>query len=132
MNNLAIFAGRDYHQSGAQVCVLDEHGKALVNTMCPHDPVAVVQEANRHGTVVRAAIESCTGASDVAEELIEHAGWNVDLAHPGYVARVRQNPDKTDYSDARMLADLRRAGYLPKVWLSPKVVRGLRLRVRLR
>lgn len=45
---------------------------------------------------------------------------------------MRHNPDKTDYSDARILADLERVGYLPKVWLAPKAVRELRLLIRYR
>ncbi len=43
-------------------------------------------------------------------------GLVIHLAHPGYVSRMRQNPDKHDWGDARMLAD-RRVGYLPRVWL---------------
>ena len=58
--------------------------------------------------------------------------WSVDLAHPGYVARMKQSPDKTDFSDARMLADLERVGYLPRVWLAPEDVRELRRLVRYR
>lgn len=45
---------------------------------------------------------------------------------------MKQNPDKSDYSDARMLADLTRVGYLPKVWLAPHSVRELRRLVRYR
>jgi transposase len=45
---------------------------------------------------------------------------------------MRQNPDKTDFSDARMLADLIRVGYLPRVWLAPVEVREMRLLVRYR
>jgi len=77
-------------------------------------------------------MESCEGAADFAEGLIAAAGWSVDLAHPGYVHRLRQNPDKTDYSDARLLADLERVGYVPKVWLAPQVIRELRRLVRYR
>ena len=39
---------------------------------------------------------------------------------------MNQNPDKTDYGDARLLADLQRVGYVPKVWLAPEEVRELR------
>ena len=81
---------------------------------------------------VQAAIESCCGAADLADELIAQAHWSVELAHPGYVARMKQSPDKTDYSDARMLADLERVGYLPRVWLAPEEVRELRRLVRYR
>lgn len=90
-------------------------------------------------------MESCCGAADLAEELIGRAGWSVDLAHPGFVSRMKQNPDKSDFSDARLLADLERVGYLPiqpprlkllwrrrQVWLAPEEVRELRRLVRYR
>jgi transposase len=87
---------------------------------------AIVAAVGTHGAVRRAAIESCCGAADLAEELVQRAGWSVDLAHPGFVKRMKQNPDKTDYADARMLADLTRVGYLPRVWLAPAAIRDLR------
>lgn len=77
-------------------------------------------------------IESCSGAADLAEELVTHAGWSVDLAHPGYVNCMKQNPDKSNYSNGRMLADLVRVGYLPRVWLAPRDIRELRQLVRYR
>jgi transposase len=39
---------------------------------------------------------------------------------------MKQSRDKTDFGDARMLADLQRVGYLPRVWLAPEEVRELR------
>jgi transposase len=77
-------------------------------------------------------VEACCGASDLADELVEELQWSVSLAHPGYVARIKQSPDKTDFNDARLLADLLRVGYLPKVWLAPEHVRELRRLVRYR
>ena len=79
-----------------------------------------------------AAIEACTGSADLAEELVEKAGWGVHLAHPGYVGRMRHNPDKTDFSDAHLLADLERVGYLPRVWLASPYIRQLRVLIRYR
>lgn len=84
------------------------------------------------GTTVQAALEACCGAANIADELVNLAGWSISLAHPGFVARMKQNPDKTDYSDARLLADLLRVGYLPKVWLAPAGLRELRRLVRYR
>jgi len=81
---------------------------------------------------VRAAIESCSGAAHLAEELIEQTGWAVTLGHPGMVNRMKQNPDKSDKADAWILADLIRLGYLPKVWLAPEEIRQLRSLVRFR
>jgi transposase len=45
---------------------------------------------------------------------------------------MKQNPDKSDFTDAQLLADLERVGYLPKVWLAPHEVRELRRLVRYR
>ncbi len=39
---------------------------------------------------------------------------------------MKRSPDKTDFADARLLADLDRTGYLPAVWLAPLQVRQLR------
>jgi transposase len=55
---------------------------------------------------------------------------SVQLAHPGYVARLKRSPDKTDLGDAQLLADLVRVGYLPRVWLAPEETRQLRRLVR--
>jgi transposase len=124
-----VFVGLDYHASSVQVCVLDRDGRVLMNRKCANDWKAVaaaVRQCCGQEVAVLAAIESCCGAADLADELIGQAGWSVHLAHAGYVARMKQSPDKTDYSDARMLADLERVGYLPRVWLAPEEVRELR------
>lgn len=124
--------GLDYHQHSVQVSVLNGAGRELGNRACPNRWEAIRDFAAGFGPVARAAIESCAGAADLAEELVQHAGWSVDLAHPGYVARMKGSPDKSDYSDARLLGDLTRVGYLPKVWLAPQAVRELRRLVRYR
>lgn len=130
-----VFVGLDYHAKSVQVCVLDREGKVLLNRSCGNDQETIANTVSLwcgQGTVVQAAIESCCGAANLAEELIGKAGWIVNLAHPGYVNRMKQNPDKTDFSDARLLADLQRVGYLPKVWMAPEDVRELRRLVRYR
>lgn len=132
MSTLPVFVGLDYHQRSIQVCVMDPAGKVLANRSCPNDGLEIVRLAERFGQVRRVALESCAGAAELAELFLQEVGWSVDLAHPGYVRRMKQNPDKTDYSDARMLADLTRVGYLPRVWLAPHDVRELRRLVRYR
>jgi transposase len=72
------------------------------------------------------AIEACCGAADLAERLSFERGLPVALAHPGYVHRLKRSPDKTDLSDAQLLADLTRVNYLPTVWLAPRNIRELR------
>src|SRR5207249_815916 len=81
-------------------------GRVPANAAGENDWRAIRDTVARFGADPRVAVEACSGAADLAEELVTKAGWHVDLAHPGYVARMRGNPDETDYSDARMLADL--------------------------
>ena len=132
MGTVAVFVGLDYHDEAVQVCILNAQGQPLANRACANDAQAIAGFVGGHGTPVQAALESCTGAANLAEELVQQAGWSVDLAHPGFVARMKQNPDKTDYQDAHLLADLERVGYLPRVWLAPQPVRELRQLVRYR
>jgi transposase len=132
MSIVAVFVGLDYHDEGIEVNVMTHQGDILASRHTPNDWQAVVAVVPANCRVIGAAIEACCGAADFAEELIQQAGWSVDLAHPGFVARMKQNPDKTDFGDARMLADLERVGYLPRVWLAPQEVRQLRQLVRYR
>jgi transposase len=132
MVSLTCFVGLDYSQDRVQVCVLDPQGNQMGNHWCANDWRPIADFVAQHGKVAGAAIESCTGAANLAEELATRAGWPIHLAHPGYVERIKQSPDKTDYQDARLLADLVRVGYLPRVWLAPAAVRDLRQLVRYR
>lgn len=132
MTRIPVYVGLDYHQNSVQVCVLDEQGNLLMNRKLPNRTAAIIHAVRRCGMVKGVAIEACCGSADLAEEIFQQTGWSLSLAHPGYVARMKQNRDKTDFGDARVLADLLRVGYLPKVWLAPKELRQLRHLVRLR
>jgi transposase len=131
MRNVAnwhAFVGLDYHDSVVQVCVLDREGAVLGNDGVDNQLAAILEFVDRacEGRLVMGvAIESCCGAANLAEQL-RHQGWNVELAHAGICSRMKQNPDKTDFSDAQLLADLVRVGYLPRVWLPPEQIRDLR------
>lgn len=127
-----VLVGLDYHRSSVQVCVLDEQGKVLANRRCPNDVAAVAGVITRHGQPERLALESCTGAADFAQRLVDEFQWDVRLAHPGYVNRMKNSVDKTDAGDARLLADLVRVRYLPEVWLAPTSIRDLRTVMHLR
>lgn len=132
MSSIPVFVGLDYHQGGVQVCVLDAEGRNLLNRKVNNEVEAIARAVCRQGRPVAVAVEACCGAAALADRLHETTGWSVSLAHPGYVARMKQNPDKTDFGDARLLADLLRVGYLPKVWLAPEEIRRLRRLVRYR
>lgn len=132
VDNVAVYVGLDYHTSSVQVCVMDAAGKTLGNRACPNRVEAIGEFAEQFGRVCGAAVEACSGSADLAEELVQRCGWEVSLAHPGYVAAMKQSPDKHDKGDAHVVADLQRLGYLPKVWLAPRAIRELRSLVRYR
>jgi transposase len=127
---LPLSVGLDYSQHAVQLCVLDSQGKVLCHRAVADSADAIDQAVRRLGSVRGAALEACTGAADLAEELADRFAWPVHLAHPGFVSRMKQSPDKTDFSDARVLVDLERVGYLPRVWIAPKALRELRTLVR--
>ncbi len=132
MSSVTVFVGLDYHQYSVQVCVLDHCGNVLSNRPCANDVKAISARVAAFGDQVFAAIECCSGSASLADQLNSLPGWSIDLAHPGYVARMKQSPDKTDMQDGHLLADLERVGYLPKVWLAPPELRDLRQLVRYR
>lgn len=130
MSSVPVFVGLDYHQDSIQVCVLDQEGRQLCNRSVANDADVVERFARLHGSPRRIAIEACCGSADLAEELVTGRGLPVQLAHPGYVNRMKRSPDKTDLGDAQLLADLVRVNYLPRVWLAPREIRELRRKVR--
>jgi transposase len=128
---MVVYVGLDYHQAFVQVCVMDSSGTILTNRRCNNITSEIVRVVQTYGKQVQASIEACCGAAALVDELVA-AGWRVSLAHAGYVHKLKQSPDKHDWGDARLLADLLRVGYLPNVWLPPAGLRQLRHLVRFR
>jgi len=126
MSNLPVFVGLDYHQDSIQVCVLNQQGQVLLNRSARNDAAELARIVQPLGVVQRVGIEACCGAADLGEELVQQLGWNISLGHPAYIAHMKSSPDKSDYSDGRLIADLTRVGYLPRVWLAPAHIRDLR------
>jgi transposase len=126
MSNVPLFVGLDYHQDSIQVCVLNQEGNVLLNRSAANDVQELGRIVGPLGVVQRVGIEACCGAADLGQQLVERLGWNVSLGHPAYIAKIKSSPDKSDYSDGRLLADLTRVGYLPRVWLAPADIRELR------
>jgi transposase len=126
MDTVTVFVGLDYHASAIQVCVMSPDGRVLGNRAWRDDAKEVDTYVRRYGGRIRGAIEACTGAAHLADELASRYGWDIRQAHPGFVSKMRAHPDKTDWADARVLADLTRVGYLPEVWLAPEPIRELK------
>jgi transposase len=130
MKKIPVSVGLDYADSVVQVCVMDAQGQSFRNGRCENEWQAIAGRVRPEEQVQVAVIEACTGAADLADELMGQAGWPMVMAMPGVVKRMKSNPDKTDWADAKLLADLGRVGYVPRVWLAPLAVRELRVVVR--
>jgi transposase len=133
MSNLQYSVGLDYHTSFVQVCILDPEGKVKSNFKAENHAQTIIHKLKTLSPDAKfcAGIEACCGATDLADEL-KKLGLDITLAHASTVARLKKSPDKSDYTDARMLADLVRVGWLPAVWLPDHSTRQLRMLVRSR
>lgn len=126
MITVPVFVGLDYHQGKIQTCILDAQGRVLANRPLVNDAAELDAFVRRYGTPSRAAIEACTGSAALCDELATQWQWDIRQAHPGFVKRMAAKPDKTDFGDARILADLVRLDWLPEVWLAPPAIRDLK------
>jgi transposase len=123
---LPVYVGVDYHEDTIRVCVMEPDKKVLFSRDQPNDVRRVAAAIRLFGQPAGVALEACCGAADFATELIALTGWNIRLAHPGYVHGMKRGPDKTDAQAAEVLADLLRTDHLPEVWLADSITRPLR------
>ena len=105
MSILPLYVGLDYHDDSIRVCIVNEEGRMLANRDRCNDAEMVGEFIYNFGAPKAIAIEACCGAADFAAELSRLYGWKVRMAHPGYVKRLKQSPDKSDFDDAELLAD---------------------------
>ena len=85
MNSLTFFVGLDYHQKSVQVCVLNSKGKILVNRSVDNDLFSITEVVRNAVAAlvdgrpfrVQASIEACSGAANLAEELMRDDCWSV-------------------------------------------------------
>lgn len=132
MSSLFTYVGLDYHDDTIRVCILSEDGDPLINRDVPNCPVAVDGLVRTYGAPKAVAIEACCGAADFATKLERLTQWDVRMAHPGYVAKLKKSRDKSDHDDAWLLADLVRVNYLPEVWIADEKTRQFRRLTRYR
>jgi transposase len=79
----------------------------------------------RHRQEVTADIESMPEARFVHDQL-ELAGWDVAIADAAKVKGIAPLAAKTDWIDARVLAELARRDLVPEIWLPTPDVRAER------
>lgn len=127
-----LSVGIDYHDECLQVCVLNKDGEVIRNVKIANDVGELIRTIGVKSQEVSVAAEACSGSAALLDAVHGETSWRVQLCHPGYAQRMRNNRDKTDKSDSELIADLTRIGYLPEVWLAPVELRDLRSLVRYR
>ena len=86
-----VYLGIDYHSQFCTVCLMDAEGKVLFQDVCGNTGdylVKYLQWRIPGVQEVHAAIEACGGAAQLADDL-RRRGWQVELAHAGYVSNLR-------------------------------------------
>jgi transposase len=130
-----LHVGLDLSRRRVDVCVLDDSGEVCQELRATPDGDGLSRLAAKlddgSGVLVRAVIESMTGARFVHDQL-ELAGWDVEVADACRVKGLAPLACKTDRIDAWVLAELSRRDLVPAVWLPTPGVRAGRERARWR
>lgn len=118
------FIGLDVHKDFCEVAVVQDatclSAPRVAST--PQDLEAFAQSLGPKDHVV---LEATGGALAIARILERHAG-RVVMANPMAVRAIASAKAKTDRADARTLARLLQAGFLPGVWMGDERTRLLR------
>jgi transposase len=121
------FIGMDVHREFAQLAVLED---GLVRD---EGKIGVTPEALRAWAVgLRADDEvalEATGNSDAIANLLMPLVGRVVVSNPSKTRAIAEAKVKTDKVDARILAQLLAADFLPPVWLPDERTRSLRRQV---
>lgn len=118
--------GLDVHKKHINAVVLDPDGKELYREKIPNDPNRFDGFLSMIPKDSKIALESCSCWQYVYDHLIEAGFTNVSLANPGKVRLIATSKKKTDFRDAKDLADLLRANLLPTSYAPPKYIREQR------
>jgi transposase len=121
-----LHIGVDMHKRFSQVAVVDDLGQVLQEEHLEHrdrDHLAGFFAHYRSQAI--AALEA-TRNWYWLYELIEAQGVQVKLVHPLRAKLIAEAKVKTDKIDARILAQMERAGFLPEAYIPPREIREQR------
>lgn len=121
-----LHIGADMHKRFSMVAVLDADGQIREERRLEHSRrPEMVDFFGRFRNEAVVTLEA-TRNWYWLYELIEACGVQVKLAHPLRVRLIADARIKTDRIDARILAQLERAGFLPEAYIPPPAVREQR------
>ena len=110
------YIGLDLHKRVLEVCILDQAGHVEARMRLPVDRDSLVSFAKSALRVDdRVAVEATTNTWPVVELLRPYVS-GVTVSNPMATKAIAHAKVKTDKIDARTLAQLLRADFLPSVW----------------
>ena len=115
----------DVHMPFAEIAVHEDGGLRRLGRIETGQLRAFAESLGPDDHVV---LESTAMRWAIAELLSEHAG-RVTVANPMRTRAIASAKVKTDKIDAKVLAQLGAAGFLPEVWAPDQATRALRRRV---
>ena len=119
------YIGLDVHKKFIQVCMLDPDGAVLEEKRVPTEHQDLQAFAESLGPEDRVAMEACTFAWSLHDFLHDHAG-SITVSNAYKTRAIAEARIKTDKVDARILAELLRADYLPAVWVPDEETQRIR------
>lgn len=120
------FVGCDVHKKQVTICILDAEGRVVTRLRVPCTREALLKLAQQQLQADdQLALEATTNTWEVVE-ILEPFVARLVVSNPLRTRAIAFAKIKTDKIDARVLAELLRAGYLPEVWQPDTVTRRLR------
>src|SRR6266508_2090027 len=117
--------GLDVHREFAEVAIIDHDGVARAGGQIATTPEALRLFAQSLAKTDEVAIEA-TGNTFAIARLLEQHVARVVISNPLRTRAIAEAKVKTDKVDARVLAELLAAGYLPGIWWPDEELQSLR------
>src|SRR5512135_1816 len=123
---MARFVGLDIHKSVIEACVLDADGQVEARHRFALDEQALTLFARtRLRPDDHVVLEATTNTWTVVRVIRPHVA-EVIVSNPMQTRAIAQAKVKTDTVDARILAQLLRCDFLPRVWEPSAAIQELR------
>ena len=120
------FVGLDVHKKMVRACVLDPQGKVVLEEQVAATRLDLLRFARtRLRPTDQVALEATTNCWAIVR-LLRPFVDSVVVSNPLQTRAIAQAKVKTDKIDARVLAQLLRCDYLPKVWIPDDQTQTLR------
>jgi transposase len=122
----ARYLGIDLAKRETQLSVLDSSGTEVQQKRFATSREEFLRLASELTAADTVALEVTTNSNSIARLIRDHSEARVIVSNPIKTKVIAQARIKTDKIDARVLAELARASYLPEVWLPDEDTEGLR------